>query len=299
MIARTVLRCFAVLVLAGPLASASAQMPASQVPAELQGVDIIEKLDARLPLDLPFVDEDGKAVTLGDYFERTGGPSRNGRPIILQLGYFKCPMLCGLVLNGAMDGLKGVDWSAGETFDLIAVSINPRETPQLAKVKREGYLLDYNRPSAEKGFHFLTGPESSSHALADAVGFKFREQENGDYSHAAAIFVITPDGRISRYLYGTKFEPKDIRFAMLEASEGRIGSTLDRFILWCHIYDPNARGYVLVAMRLMQIGGALTVLILGGGLAWFFAVEARRRRAEREAAAAASPRDTPHDSRMA
>lgn len=259
----------------GATSTATAQLN-RDVPVELKGVDIIEKPNAKLPLDLPFTDDQGNSVTLGDFFKP--GPNGTQRPVILQLGYLKCPMLCNLVLNGAIEGLEGVDWTAGETFQLVSVSINPTETHQLAKVKKDGYLLEYNRPGAVNGFHFLTGPASSSHTLADAVGFGFRDQGGGEFSHAAALFVITPDGRVSRYLYGTKFEPRDLRFALLEASEGKIGTTLDRFILWCHMYDADAKGYVLFARRLMQLGGAVTVSAIALGLGWFWLGEVRRRR---------------------
>jgi protein SCO1/2 len=250
-----------------------------EVPSELRGVDIVEKPNAQIPLDLPFKDEEGNDVKLGDFFKP--GPDGTLRPVILQLGYLKCPMLCNLVLNGGIDGLKGVDWTAGKTFQLVSVSINPSETHQLARVKRDGYLLEYGRPGAEMGFHFLTGPASSSHTLADAVGFGFRDQGNGDFSHAAALFVITPDGRVSRYLYGTSFAPSDLRFALLEAAEGKIGTTLDRFILWCHMYDPDAKGYVVSAQRMMKIGGAVTVIVLAAGLGWLWLGESRRRQGRR------------------
>lgn len=263
----------------GGVSSAAFGQLNREIPSELRGVDIVEKPNAKIPLDLPFRDEEGRDVTLGDFFKP--GPDGVQRPVILQLGYLKCPMLCNLVLNGAIDGLKGVDWTAGKTFELVSVSINPAETHQLAKVKRDGYLLEYNRAGSSEGFHFLTGPSSSSHTLADAVGFGFRDQGNGEFSHAAALFVITPDGRVSRYLYGTKFEPSDLRFALLEASEGKIGTTLDRFILWCHMYDPDAKGYVLSAQRIMKIGGAATMLLLAAGLGWLWLGESRRRLARR------------------
>lgn len=256
-------------------ATASAQLN-REVPSELNGVDIVEKPNTKLPLDLPFKDEEGKDVTLADFFKP--GPDGTQRPVILQLGYLKCPMLCNLVLNGGIEGLKGIEWSAGKTFQLVSVSINPTETHQLAKVKKDGYLLEYNRPGADAGFHFLTGPASSSHTLAEAVGFGFRDQGQGDFSHAAALFVITPDGRVSRYLYGTQFEPSDLRFALLEASEGKIGTTLDRFILWCHMYDPQAKGYVVSAQRMMKLGGAATLVVLAAGLGWLWRGESRRRR---------------------
>jgi protein SCO1 len=266
------------LVLAlGPAAPSAVAQLETQVPVDVQGVDIIERLDANIPLDLPFTNEEGESVTLRDYFTPSEGGAK--RPIILQLGYLRCPMLCNMVLNGGIEGLKGVDWNAGETFQLISVSINPEETHQLAKLKRDAYLLEYNRPGAVKGFHFLTGPASSSHKLAEAVGFGFRDLGNGDFSHPAALFVITPDGRISRYLYGTTFEPRDLRLALLEASEGKIGSSLDRFILWCYMYDPDSKSYVLFAKRLMQLGGVVTLAAIALGLGWFWRGEVRRRRA--------------------
>ena len=231
---------------------------------ELQGVDIVEHLDERLPLDLEFTDEDGNRVRLGDIID-------GSRPAILQLGYYRCPMLCDLVLNAAMDGLNGVeDLSAGTDFDVVSVSVNPEEGPELAILKKKGYLLDYDRPGASRGFHFLTGPAENSKALADAVGFGFARQDDGEFAHAAAIYVITPDGRISRYLYGVEFEPKTLRFAIMEGGEGRIGSTLERFILWCHVYDPESGSYQLFAFRVMQLGGVATlfVMVLGLGLLW-------------------------------
>lgn len=234
------------------------------LPKELEGVTIVEHLNERVPLDLVFTDEDGKQVALGDYFNGT-------QPVVLQMGYFRCPMLCGLVLNAAMDGLGGVeDLSAGTDFKLIAVSVNPEESHELARVKKEGYLLEYNRPGASRGFHFLVGEEANSKALADAVGFQYRLQESGEYSHAAALFILTPSGTISKYLYGVKYEPRTLRFALMEGAEGRIGTTLERFILWCHAYDPDQGGYVLLAARIMQLGGLVMVFVLVVGVGWLW-----------------------------
>ena len=241
------------------------------VPEELKGVDIIENLDAQLPLDARFVDDAGRQVSLRDYFD-------GKRPVLLQLGYNRCPMLCSLVLNGTFDGLKGVDWTPGNEFELVSVSIDPTETAMLAKAKKESYLADFDRAGAAPGVHFLTGTEVMSKAVADAVGFQFKRQPDGEYAHAAAIFLIKPDGKISRYMYGAKFEPKDLRMGLLEASQGRIGTTLDRFILWCHIYDPDARGYVLQARKVMTIGGAVTLVALGLGLGAFWRTELRKKR---------------------
>ncbi|MFZ9881579.1 MAG: SCO family protein, partial [Phycisphaerales bacterium] len=174
--------------------------------------------------------------------------------------------------------LKGVEWMPGEEFEVLSLSIDPTEGAGLARAKKESYLAEFDRPGASRGVHFLTGAETMSRAVADTVGFTYRKQDNGDYAHAAAIYLITPDGRISRYMYGTKFEPADLRMGLLEASEGRIGTTLDRFILWCHIYDPNARGYVLQARRVMSIGGLVTVLALAGGLAMFWRADLRKKK---------------------
>ena len=262
-------RVFAALAAAAVVGSASAQVN-SGIPPELQGVDIVEKLDNQLPLEARFLDDAGSPVILKQYFNGT-------KPVILQLGFNRCPMLCNLVLNGAFDGLKGIDWNAGNEYELLSVSIDPTEGPALAKAKKESYLVEFERPGASKGVHFLTGDELMSRAVADSVGFKFVRQDNGDYSHAAVLVLLTPEGKVSRYMYGTKFEPKDLRFALLEASQGRIGSTLDRFILWCHMYDPNARGYVLQARKVMSLGGAVTVVVLAVGLGLFWRAEINRK----------------------
>jgi len=249
------------------------------VPEELKGIDIIEHSNDPLPLDARFTDDSGAQVSLRDYF-------KGQRPVLLQLGYNKCPMLCNLVLNGAFDGLKGIEWMPGKEFEVISISIDPTETPALASAKKESYLAEFERPGARQGVHFLTGSAIMSKSVADAVGFQYRRQENGDYAHAAVLVLITPDGRISRYMYGTKFESSDLRMGLLEASQGNIGTTIDRFILWCHIYDANARGYVLQARRVMSIGGLVTLLVLAGGLAVFWAAEIKKKKSLQTAPAA-------------
>ncbi len=252
------------------------------VPEELKGVDIIEHLEAQLPLDARFISDNGEPVRLGDYF--AGGKFGGEKPVLLQLGYNKCPMLCNLVLNGAFRGLKEIDWLPGREFEVVCISIDPTETAALAKAKKESYLAEFDREGSGLGVHFLTGSALMSKSVADAVGFEFKLQENGDYAHAAALYMITPDGIISRYMYGTKFEPTDLRMGLLEASQGRIGSTIDRFILWCHMYDPNARGYVLQARRIMSLGGLLTVLVLAGGLGVFWRAEWKKKSTTEESA---------------
>jgi len=279
--AHNLLRPLAALAAALSLAGAARAQLNLGVPEEVKGIDILEQLDGPLPLDARFLDDAGRQVELRDYF-------KGERPVLLQLGYNKCPMLCNLVLNGTFDGLKGVDWTPGREFEIVSVSVDPTETAALAKAKKESYLAEYDRPGATLGVHFLTGSEIMSKRVADSVGFAFRRQENGDYAHAAVIVLCTPDGRVSRYLYGTKFEPSDLRMGLIEASEGRIGSTLEKFILWCHIYDANARGYVLQARRVMSVGGAVTVLILGMGLGAFWMAEVRKKKQSASAANAAA-----------
>jgi len=265
-----VLAAVIAVVAGGPAGHAQSEFNAD-LPVELAGVDIVERLDERLPLELEFVDDRGRAIRLGDLFD-------GERPVLLQLGYFRCPLLCNLVLNGMVKALGELDWDAGDRFAVVAVSINPDEGHELAAAKKQGYIVEYGRPGVSGGWHFLTGPEASSRGLADALGFGFRRQPDGEFAHAAGLFVITPDGRISRYLYGTRYDERNLRLALLEASQGRIGSSWDRFILWCYKFDPDAGGYVLVAMRVMQIGGLVTVVVMavGLGLLWWRDLRGRR-----------------------
>lgn len=240
------------------------------IPHELEGVEIQENLNVELPLETVFTDHNGNTIEFGDLF--TGE-----RPVLLQLGYLKCPQLCNLVLNEMTDTLRDIEWTTGKEFDVVSISINPDETHELAAAKRTSYVLMYDRRKSGNGWHFLTGSGESSKAIADAVGFKYRLQPDGEYAHAAGLFVVTPDGRLSRYLYGASHAPGTMRLALLEASDGRIGSTLDRFILWCHVYDPDSRSYVLLAVRLMQVGGFLTLLIILIGLGWMWFSERRKK----------------------
>jgi protein SCO1/2 len=243
---------------------ASAQL-VEQVPEALEEVGITEHLDAKLPMDLEFRDEDGISVTLGSFFD-------GERPVILTLNYYRCPMLCGLMLNGLVDGLDQMEWTPGQEFEIVTVSINPLETPALAKEKKQNYIKRYGRPSAMTGWHFLTGNEPEIDRLAETVGFRFvYDPVEQQYAHAAAIFVCTPDGRVARYLYGIEYPPKRLKLGLLEASEGKIGTTLDQLILYCYHYDPTNRRYSPVAMNIMRVGGGATAAILGVtlGMLWF------------------------------
>jgi protein SCO1/2 len=245
---------------------------ADQVPPQLEEVGIEEHLDARIPMNLEFRDEYGAVVTLGDYFD-------GDKPVILTLNYYKCPMLCGLQLNGLLDGLMELDWTPGQEFEMVTVSINPLETPALATEKKQNYMKRYERPSAAKGWHFLTGREPEIRQLASTLGFGYTfDRKTGEYAHAAAIFVSTPDGRVARYLYGIEYPPRRLRLALLEASAGEIGTTIDQLILYCFHYDPSSRRYSPVAMNIMRLGGGATALILGLSLGGYWLREARRRK---------------------
>ena len=245
---------------------------ADQVPPQLEEVGIEEHLDAKIPMNLEFRDEYGAVVTLGDYFD-------GEKPVILTLNYYKCPMLCGLQLNGLLDGLMELDWTPGQEFEMVTVSINPLETPALATEKKQNYMKRYERPSAAKGWHFLTGREPEIRQLASTLGFGYTfDRKTGEYAHAAAIFVSTPDGRIARYLYGIEYPPRRLRLALLEASAGEIGTTVDQLILYCFHYDPASRRYSPVAMNIMRLGGGATALVLGLSLGGYWLREARRRK---------------------
>jgi protein SCO1/2 len=262
---------FAVAVLASAAAPVGAQL-ADQVPPQLEEVGVEEHLDAKLPLDLEFRDEYGAVVTLGDYFDGT-------KPVILTLNYYKCPMLCGLQLNGLLDGLVDLDWTPGQEFELVTVSINPLETPALANEKKQNYIKRYERPSAAGGWHFLTGREPEIRQLASTLGFGYTyDPKTGEYAHAAVTFVATPEGRLARYLYGIEYPEKKLRLALLEASEGEIGGAFDQVLMYCFHYDPASRRYAPVAMNIMRLGGGATALILGLTLGGYWLREARRRK---------------------
>ncbi len=230
------------------------------LPAELEGVGIEEHLGENVPLDASFTDETGRQVTLAEYFE-------SGRPVILNLGYFSCPMLCGLVTNGMMEGMEGLTWTPGDRFEVLTLSIDPLESHTLAKLKKQNYIKEFGRPEAATGWHFLTGTEAQIKRVTESVGFQYAwNDDRKEYAHAAALFVLTPEGKISRYLYGIEYSPKDLRLALLEASEGKMGSAFDRILLYCFHYDSAKGRYAPAAMNMMRGGGLLTILVLGGSI---------------------------------
>lgn len=253
-------------------ASAVRDLP-SQTPDELAGIGIDEHLNTPLPRDLEFVDQDGKKVKLGNYFQ-------GHKPVILTLVYYSCPMLCGLVLNGQMAAMQELTWTPGQEYEVVTVSFDPSETPALARLKQQHYLKEFGRPSAVAGWHFLVGKQEQITALTRAVGFNYKwNDQQGQFAHAAVVMVATPQGKLSRYLYGVQFDPTTLRLSLVEASEGKIGSTVDKVLLYCFHYDPDRRGYALAAQNLMTAGGALMVLIVAAWLLPTWLKSARRRAA--------------------
>jgi protein SCO1/2 len=245
----------ALLALTAALAApVRAQLPAHETPRELEGVGIEEKLGQKIDLSLEFIGEDGYPHALREYFS-------HGKPVILNLVYYSCPMLCTLVLNGQTEALRAIPQTAGKDFEIVTVSIDPTDNYKLAQAKRAAYLESYER--SREGWHFLADYQNNVSRLAGQVGFRYRwDDRTKQYAHAAAIMVLSPDGMVSRYLYGVRFKPFDLRLALGEAASGKTGIS-DKILLYCFHYDPAARSYTLVAMNIMRAGGVLALLVLG------------------------------------
>ena len=228
-----------------------------QKPRILEQVGIDQKLNTQLPLDLTFRDEHGKTVRLGDYF--------GSKPVIVSLVYYRCPMLCEQVLNGMSAALNVLRFDVGKEFNIVTVSIDPTETPEMAAKKKEVFLHRYQRPTAAQGWAYLTGDQANIARLAKAVGFRYvYDERTKQYAHASGVVVVTPQGRLAQYYYGIEYSPKDLRLGLIEASQNKIGAVVDQLLLYCYHYDPETGHYGAIAMRIMRIGGALTVLLLGG-----------------------------------
>jgi protein SCO1/2 len=237
----------------------SSQPPSNRMPQLLTEIGLDQKLDAQLPLDLPFRDEAGRDVKLGDYFGK--------RPVVLSLVYYECPMLCTQVLNGLVSSIGVLQFDVGQQFDIVTVSFDPGETPELASAKKASYLERYNRPGAAAGWHFLTGSQKSIEALTKAVGFRYAYNASIDqYAHVSGIMVATPEGRLSHYFYGIEYGPRDLRLALIEAADRRIGSPVDQLLLYCFHYDPKSAKYSFAVMRLVRSAGLATVLALVAGI---------------------------------
>lgn len=259
------------LVCVSSTAAAKEHLTATKI---VESVGLDQHLDQQVSLDLEFRDEHGRMVKLQQFF--------GSKPVILSLVYYRCPMLCTEVLNGVLRSTQAMKFNMGEDYQVISVSIDPRETPQMAAAKKEQYVKRYRRPGAEQGWHFLTGNQVAIEQLARKVGFRYRYDASSDqFAHASGIILLTPEGRISRYLYGIDFNPNDLRLGLVESSQGRIGSPVDQILLLCFHYDPQTGKYGLVISRVLQLAGIATVIGLGSFLWVMYRHECRRSAAER------------------
>lgn len=244
-------------------------------PAILERAGFVQKMGAPLPLEAAFRDDEGRIVRMGDYFD-------GRRPVILVLGYYECPMLCNLVLNGLVQSVRDVSLDLGDEYAVVMVSVDPEETHVLAARKKATYLAELGRSDAAGAWHFLTGDEASIQSVAGAVGFRYElDPATGEYAHGSGIMVITPEGKVSHYLFGVEYPSRDLRLALVEASQGRIGSALDKFQLFCYQYDHVLGRYSARIMAVVQVGCAATLV----ALATFLVVMFRREAAQRAAAA--------------
>jgi protein SCO1 len=251
---------FLTSVIAIPLALGAASALAQDdngLPAQLRGVGIEQRLNAQVPMDLVFHDESGNNVRLGDCCQR--------KPTILVLVYYSCPRLCTRVLSGLLDGLTGLkSFDIGDKFNVVTVSFDPRETPELAAAKKQAYVGSYGRSGAEKGWHFLTGNESSIKQLTDAVGFHYTyDPVLQQFAHASGIMILTPTGKIARYFYGIDYSPSELRLGLVEAADNKIGTPVDQIMLFCFHYDPTTGKYGLAVLNFVRVLGAATLVGLG------------------------------------
>ncbi len=258
---------FATLVAVGAAACLWGQAPPKLQPGEavpnrkpsiLDQVGLDQRLNNQVPLDLAFLDENGQAVELKQYF--------GAKPVILALVYFQCPMLCSQVQSGMAGALNGiVRFNVGRDFNVVTVSFDPRDTPQSAAENKKSYLSRYRRAGADQGWHFLTGRKDQIDALAQAVGFRYAwDPEIKQFAHASGIMLLTPDGRVAQYYYGIEYPPRDIQLGLIEASRGKIGNVVDQMLLYCYHYDPTQGKYGAAIFNILRISAAATVLLLGG-----------------------------------
>jgi protein SCO1/2 len=230
--------------------------PANVRPPGLKNVGIQQNLNQQIPPDLAFTDDLGRPIRLGDYFGK--------KPLILNLVYYNCPMLCGEVLSGLEHSLRMMKFDVGKEFDVITVSFDSSETPEMAAKKKAEFLRRYKRASAEQGWHFLVGPQQSIDALTHAAGFQYQyDEKTKQFAHATAILVLTPEGKIAQYYYGVEYPPKDLRLGLVEAGQGKIGNLVDQMLLYCYHYDPEQGKYSATIMRVLRLAGVATMLFLG------------------------------------
>jgi protein SCO1/2 len=242
-------------------------VPSSTVPAALREIGFDQNLDKQVPLDAAFKDETGRVVKLGDYFGK--------RPVVMVFAYYDCPMLCTVVLNGLASALNVLSLAPGKDFEIVTVSFNPRDTPATASAKKAAYIARDRQPGAAAAWHFLTGDPSSIDRLTKAAGFRYVwDEETKQFAHPTGVIVLTPDGRLARYLFGIEYGPRDLRYAIVDASNGKVGSAVDALVLYCYHYDPTLGRYSVSIMRLVRAAGAATVLAVGA----FILVMVRRER---------------------
>ncbi|HVG08623.1 MAG TPA: SCO family protein [Thermoanaerobaculia bacterium] len=254
-------------------------MPATTMPGPLREVGYDQRIGQQVPLDLAFRDEAGRNVRLGEYFEPGGH-----RPVILVLAYYHCPMLCDMVLQGVVTTLKPLTFDAGKEFDVVVASIDPDETPEMAAEQEREILARYGRAGAKEGFHFLTGPQASIDALTRAVGFRYvYEKERDEYAHPAGLVMLTPGGRVSRYLFGIDFPPRDVRLGLIESTQDKLGTVVDSLLLYCYHYNPAIGRYSTVVFNILRLAAGATLI----GLVTL--VVMLRRRESRQAAQPAGP----------
>jgi protein SCO1/2 len=244
---------------------------AAEVPNELKDIGIKEHLGATISADqLSFKDDTGAPVTLSKYLGK-------GKPVVLAPIYYGCPNLCNFLLNGFVESLQKMNWIPGREFDVVAVSIDPTEKPELASQKKQAYLAEYKKPESAAGWHFLTGDPAQIQKITSEVGFGYKwDAKEKQYAHAATLVILTPNGKISRYLYGITFRPTDLKMALLEASNGKIGTIIDRFLLFCYRYNPTTGKYSFYLTTLMQVGTVLTVVLMGTYLGVFWMRQRRQ-----------------------
>jgi protein SCO1 len=253
-------------------------IPASTRPAALREVGFDQNLDQRMPLDTPLVDEAGRIVRLGDYF--------GARPVVLLFAYYECPMLCTQVINGLASALGVLSLEPGRDFEIVTISFDPRDTPATATAKKAGYMQRYKRAGAETAWHFLTGDPASIDRLTKAAGFRYVwDEQTQQFAHPSGVIVLTPDGRLARYLFGIEYSPRDLRLGIVDASAGKVGSPVDALLLYCFHYNPMTGRYGLVIMRAIRIAGAATILALGG----FIFIMLRRERTGHPASSTQHP----------
>src|ERR1700730_6349687 len=281
--ARATIATIAVLLVSGGIARSQAVpsnigVTSTTMPAQLKNVGFDPQLNAQIPLDLPFVDENGSNVQLRDYFKQ--------KPVVLAFVYYGCPMLCNQVEQGVVGALRMLSFTPGRDYDVVFVSFDPRESPDMAGQKKKAALAHFRRPETASGWHFLTGTKENIDVATKAANFRYSfDTKNNLFAHASGIMLLTPDGRISRYFYGVEYPGRDMRLGLVDASAGKIGTPIDHVLLFCYQYDPSSATYSASILKIIRLGGILTILCIVGGILIF-----RRRDAAQAATQARSPR---------